>query len=125
MTSPVYRHLDTKPTVMGLVFPEEWFLVITPLVLSFFVSQPLVGAGLCFVLYVVIRVGTHGKAPGHLYHWVLFKIRQVRSGGRFTAAARAPQPRFRLIPYAMDPRWEALEAKARVLLDGARKDGKS
>lgn len=121
MSSPVYRHLDAKPTVMGLVFPEEWFLVITPLVLSFLVSQPLVGAGLCVVLYVGIRVGTHGKAPGHLYHWVLFRLRQARCGGRFTAAARASQPRFRLIPYATDARWQRLEAKALAALEAGRK----
>ena len=112
MTAPVYRHLDATPTVMGLQFPAEWFLAMSPAVLGLFVKQLLLGVALSAVLYVVFRVATYGKAEGHILHWLLFRVRQLQCGGRYSASARAPQLRFRLAPYPLDPKLQQLHAAA-------------
>lgn len=111
MTAPVYRHLDTKPVFMGLAFPAEWLFVITPMVVSLYVRQLLAGFVLSAVLYVLFRVATYGKPEGHIYQWLLFQLRQAR-GGRYSAAARGRQARFRFAPYALDGRLRALQSQA-------------
>lgn len=125
MTSPVYRHLDAKPTVMGLQFPAEWFFAITPTVLGLLVKQLFVGAALSAVLYVVFLVATYGKAEGHILHWVLFRIRHLQCGGRYSAAARAPQRRFRLAPYPLDPKLDQLQAAATAEVNARARNQRS
>jgi hypothetical protein len=101
MLAPVYRHLDTKPTFLGLAFPAEWLFVITPIPFSLLASQLLLGLLVSASLYVTFRLATRGKPEAHIYQWLLFQVRQ-RRGGRFSSAARSRQPRFRAASYAVD-----------------------
>jgi hypothetical protein len=111
MDAPVYRHLDTKPTFLGLTFPAEWLVVFLPIPVSLALKQFLAGALLTTTMYVTFRWVTYGQAEGHLHQLFLFRWRQ-RGGGRFSAAARTRQARYRFAPYAMDSRLRSLRAKA-------------
>ena len=106
MHAPVYRHLDTKPSLLGLQFPGEWVFVIVPLPFGFAFKQVLLAFALALTIYGVFRVASHGKPDGHIYHWLLFRIRQ-RTGGVFSAAARAQQPRFPYTRFGMDARFRS------------------
>jgi hypothetical protein len=99
MTAPVYRHLDSKSTFLGLAFPMEWVGVLGAAWLGTALGAPNVGAGAGGALYLLLRVAAHGKPEGHLQHWVLWRMRKARTGGRLSAAERARVPRFPFGPY--------------------------
>jgi hypothetical protein len=99
MTAPVYRHLDSRSTFLGLAFPMEWVGVLGAAWLGTALGAPNVGAGAGGALFLILRIAGAGKPEGHIQHWVLWRIRQARSGGRLCAAARARAPRFPFGPY--------------------------
>ncbi len=94
MRAPVYRHLDTKATFLGLVFPAEWALVLCLVALGSVADRPFVGAFAGAGTYVVLRLVAYGRPEHFLQHRILFQIRAWYSGGRFSGAARATIPRF-------------------------------
>ncbi len=94
MRAPVYRSLDARSTFLGLAFPTEWMGVLLAGWLGTMLGAPNVGASAGLALYLVLRIAGYGRPEGHLQHWLLWKLRQVRGRGRLSAAARAPVPRF-------------------------------
>ncbi len=50
-------------------------------------------------LYLVLRIGGHGRPEGHLQHWLQWRVRQAQAGGRLSAAARARTLRLPFGPY--------------------------
>ncbi len=94
MRAPVYRNLEARSTFLGLAFPTEWMVVLAAGWLGTTLGAPNVGAGAGLAIYLVVRIAGHGRPEGHLQHWVLWKVRQIRARGRLSAAARAPAPRF-------------------------------
>ncbi len=94
MRAPVYRNLDARSTFLGLAFPAEWMGVLGAGWLGSAAGAPNVGAGAALAIYLVLRVAGYGKPEGHLQHWLQWWLRQARTGGRLSAAARGPVPRF-------------------------------
>jgi hypothetical protein len=97
--APVYRHLDTKASFLGLSFPAEWALVLSLVALGSSADRPFVGMAGAVTMYVFLRVVGYGRPENFLQHWVLFRIRAAYSGGQFSGAARANIPRFPFGPY--------------------------
>ena len=89
MFAPVYRHLDSPSTFLGLAFPMEWLAVLGAGWVGTALGAPNVGAGAAFAIYLVIRIAAHGRPEGHLQHWVQWRVRQAQAAGRLSAAARA------------------------------------
>jgi hypothetical protein len=98
MRAPVYRHLDTKATFLGLSFPVEWALVLLVVVLGSMLDHIFLGLLGMAGLYAFLRLVGYGRPENFLQHWIVFKIRAL-SGGRFSSAVRAPSPRFPFGPY--------------------------
>lgn len=94
MRAPVYRNLEARSTFLGLAFPTEWMAVLAVGWVGTALGAPNVGAAAGASLYLILRIAGYGRAEGHLQHWLMWKVRQWRSGGRLSAAARAPAPRF-------------------------------
>jgi len=92
--APVYRNLDAPSTFLGLAFPMEWLAVLGAGWVGTTLGAPNVGAGAALAIYLVIRIAGHGRPEGHLQHWLMWRIRQARAGGRLSAAARSCSPRF-------------------------------
>ena len=94
MRAPVYRHLDTKATFLGLSFPAEWALVLSLVALGSVVDRPFIGMLAAVGMYVFLRLVGYGRPENFLQHYVLFRIRAAYSRGLFSGAARANVPRF-------------------------------
>ena len=99
MRAPVYRHLDTKATFLGLSFPAEWALVLSLVALGSVLDRPFIGMLGAVGMYAFLRLVGYGRPDNFLQHWVLFRIRAVYSHGRFSGAARADIPRFPFGPF--------------------------
>jgi hypothetical protein len=94
----VFRNIETRNTLLGLAFPFEVVFV-----LLVFYATVRISAGACAVTtvatYVAVRVVGYGRAPGFLQHWTIWRLRQGRTRGLLTAAARARCPRFPFAPH--------------------------
>ena len=99
MRAPVYRHLDTKASFLGLSFPAEWALVLSLVALGSVVDRPFIGMLGAVGMYAFLRLASYGRPESFLQHWVLFRIRAAYSHGRFSGAARADIPRFPFGPF--------------------------
>lgn len=100
MRAPVYRNLESRSTFLGLVFPTEWMGVLGAGWFGTLLGAPNVGAGAGFAIYLVLRIAGYGRPEGHLQHWLMWRVRQARSAGRLSAAARSPAARFPFGEYA-------------------------
>lgn len=98
MRAPVYRHIESTSTLVGLSLNGFVALLAT----AFAAIQLLdVGAslGLIVVAYLALRLMGRGRPPQYWQHLVLWHARQRRTGGRLSAAARARTPEFPFGPY--------------------------
>jgi len=96
--APVFRNIESRNTLLGLTFPFEVAFVLVIFYATIRVS-PLTCSMATFAAYIAVRVVNHGRAPGFLQHWVVWEVRQLRSGGLLSAAARARAPRFPFAPH--------------------------
>jgi hypothetical protein len=110
MRAAVYRNLEARSTFLGLTFPAEWMLVLLAGWGGTTVGAPNIGAGAGLAIYLVLRIAGYGRPEGYLQHWTAWRIRQACTGGRLSAAARSPAPRFPFGAYE----WR----------DGARRGGR-
>lgn len=93
-SAPVYRHLESRQTLLGLEVPVEFF--------SFFgvvyLVLPLLPAGkaalVLIAVYAAFRLARRGRPPLYLVHYLQWQMRRALGGGWLSAAARARQPRF-------------------------------
>ena len=94
MRAPVYRNLDSRSTFLGLAFPAEWMGVLGAGWLGTALGAPNLGGAAGVGLYLILRIAGYGRPEGHLQHWIMWRVRRARAGGRLSASARAPVPRF-------------------------------
>jgi len=94
MRAPVYRHLESKNTMLGLAFPTEWMVLFVTVWTAMAMNEPNVAIALGVALYAAFRVVGAGKPEAHLQNWLLWHIRQLWTRGRLSAAARASVPHF-------------------------------
>ena len=94
MRAPVYRHLDSRNTMLGLAFPTEWMVVFVSVWVAMAVNAPNAGLALGAGLYAAFRIAAAGKPEAHLQNWLLWRVRKAWTGGRLSAAARAAVPHF-------------------------------
>lgn len=98
MRAPVYRNIEAKSTIAGLTVTGGLVLLAVSYGAVAFLStlQSLLAiAG----TYVLLRILGSGRPPLFWQHYLLWLVRQRTSGGRWSAAARARQPRFPFGPY--------------------------
>jgi hypothetical protein len=98
MRAPVFRNIETRNTLLGLTFPFEVVFVLVVFYATVRVSA-LACAATTLVAYVAVRIVNYGRAPGFLQHWVVWQVRQFRTAGLLSAAARARCPRFPFAPH--------------------------
>jgi hypothetical protein len=90
--APVYRHADTRATLLGLNFPGDFFAVVV-LGYAWLVLLPPAGFLLAAAgTHAAIALLNHGKPPQHWAHWVGFHLRRLLYGGHLSAAARSRAP---------------------------------
>ncbi len=99
MRAPVYRNIEAKNAVLGLVFPTEVLIVMSVFWATMLTMPPTPAAVLTLAVYAGVRLCNYCRAPAFLQHWVFWKVRQMLTGGRLSAAARARVPRFPFAPY--------------------------
>ena len=96
MFAPVYRSLEARSTFLGLAFPMEWMGVLLAGWGGTALGAPNVGAAVGIVIYLTLRIVSHGRPDGHLQNWLLWRVRQVQTRGRLSCAARSRAPYFPL-----------------------------
>jgi hypothetical protein len=101
MRAPVYRSIDAGNTLLGLAFPSEVLLVLVAFWGSAAFLKGLGSLLVTLAAYAFLRLSTLGRPPLFLQHALLFHVRRSLQGGRFSAAARAAQPRFPHAPYSI------------------------
>jgi hypothetical protein len=103
MDAPVYRHADTKATLLGLNFPGDFFLVVVTGYLWLMLLPPLGFLLATAAIHASIALLNHGKPPQHWAHWLAFHLRRLLNGGHLSAAARSRAPQFPFGPYRSHP----------------------
>ena len=99
MRAPVYRSLEATNTVLGLAFPTEFTVVLSAWWAGMIAAGAFVGSGVAVAAYVLVRAANYGRAEGFLQHFLQFKVRQLVSGGRLSAAARVGAGRAPKFPH--------------------------
>jgi len=95
----VYRSLEAKNTVLGLAFPTEFTVVLSAWWAGMIVAGAFIGSGIAVAAYVLMRVANYGRAEGFVQHFLQFKVRQLVSGGRLSAAVRVCAGRAPKFPH--------------------------
>src|SRR5215470_8880589 len=109
MDAPVYRHADTRATLLGLNFPGDFFAVVV-LGYGWLVLLPPLGFLLATAgTHAAMALLNHGKPSQHWAHWLGFQIRHILYGGHLSAGARSRAPQCPVGPYrvARDARHQA------------------
>ncbi|WP_242392168.1 hypothetical protein [Anaeromyxobacter oryzisoli] len=99
MRAPVYRSLEAKNTVLGLAFPTEFTVVLSAWWAGMIAAGAFVGSGIAVAAYVLVRAANYGRAEGFVQHFLQFKVRQLVSGSRLSAAARVSLARAPKFPH--------------------------
>jgi len=99
MDAPVYRHADTKATLLGLNFPGDFFAVVVASYLWLVLLPPLACLLAVGGTHASIALLNHNKPPQHWAHWLGFQLRRVLYGGQLSAAARSRAPQCPVGPY--------------------------
>lgn len=99
MRAPVYRSLEARNTVLGLTFPTEFTVALCAWWAGMLAAGAFVGSGIAVAAYVLIRIANYGRAEGFVQHFLQFKVRQIVSGGRLSAAARVRPGRTPWFPH--------------------------
>ena len=93
MRAPVYRHVDGRSTIAGLGL--NGFIAMLAVALAAIQLLPL-GSSLLAITgtYAAMRLAASGRPPLFWQHLVVWKVRQLATGGRLSAAARCCSPQF-------------------------------
>ena len=79
MDAPVYRHADTRATLLGLNFPGDFFAVVVVGYLWLVLLPPLGFLLATSGTHGAIAVLNRGKPPQHWAHWLGFHLRLGRN----------------------------------------------
>ncbi len=99
MDAPVYRHADTKTTLLGLNFPGDFFVVVVASYLWLMLLPPATFLLAEASTHAAVALLNHGRPPQHWPHWLGFQLRRALYGGHLSAAARSRAPQFPFGPY--------------------------
>ena len=101
MDAPVYRHADSRATLLGLNFPGDFFVVVVLGYLWLVILPPgpflLATAG----THAAMALLNHGKPAQHWAHWLGFHLRRLLYGGHLSGAARSRAPQCPVGPYVV------------------------
>lgn len=100
MPAPVYRHIESTSTIAGLSLNGFVALLGT----AFAAIQVLEFGGslaIMIAVYVTLRLMGRGRPPLYWQHFVLWHVRQRRTSGRLSSAARGRSPQFPFGPYVI------------------------
>ncbi len=95
----MYRSLEARNTVLGLAFPAEFTVVLCAWWAGMISAGAFLGSAIAVAAYVLIRVANYGRAEGFVQHFLQFKVRQLVSSGRLSAAVRVGPSRAPKFPY--------------------------
>jgi hypothetical protein len=95
----VYRNIEATSTVLGLAFPTEALVMMTLGSAAVLLLPPLLSAISALTTYATIRLINRGRAAAFVQHFIAWKIRQLRTGGNLSAAARSRCSKFPFGPY--------------------------
>ncbi len=99
MEAPVYRHADSRATLLGLNFPGDFFVVVVASYLWLMLLRPLPFLLAVAGTHVTVALLNSGRPPQHWQHWAAFHLRRLLNGGALSAAARSRAPQFPFGPY--------------------------
>ena len=98
MRTPVYRHLGAKSGLFGLSV-LEWAPLLLVAWAGMAIDRPNSGVLLAALAYAGLRAASQGRSEGFVQHFLLWRTRQAKAGGRLSAAARGHAPRFPFADY--------------------------
>jgi hypothetical protein len=99
MDAPVYRHADTRTTLLGLHFPGDFFVVLVTSYLWLMVLRPVPFLLATAATHAAVALLNRGRPPLHWPHWLAFRVRRALYRGEVSAAARSRAPQFPFGPY--------------------------
>jgi len=94
MDAPVYRHAESRATLLGLHFPTDFFVVVVTGYGWLLLLRPLPSLLAVAATHVSLVLLNTGRPPQHWPHWVAFHLRRHLHGARLSAAARSRAPQF-------------------------------
>ena len=94
MDAPVYRHADSRATLLGLNFPTDFFVVVVTSYLWLLVLSPATSLLASVSTHLGMALLNQGRPPQHWPHWTAFHIRRRFYRGLLSAAARSRAPQF-------------------------------
>ncbi len=99
MDAPVYRHADSRATLLGLNFPGDFFVVVVASYLWLMVLRPVAFLLAAAVTHLGVALLNRGRPPQHWAHALSFQLRRHVFSGEISAAARSNAPQFPFGPY--------------------------
>ena len=99
MDAPVYRHADSRATLLGLNFPGDFFFVLVASYLWLMVLRPIAFLLAAASTHAAVALLNHGRPPQHWTHVVGVQLRRRLFAGEVSAAARSHAPPFPFGPY--------------------------
>jgi hypothetical protein len=99
MEAPVYRHAESRATLLGLNFPGDFFIVVVASYLWLMLLRPLPFLLAVATTHAAVALLNHARPAQHWQHWLAFHLRRRLYGGVVSAAARSLAPQFPYGPY--------------------------
>ena len=98
MRAPVYRHVEGRSTIAGLGL--NGFISMLAVALGAIQLLPTASSLVAITgTYAALRLAADGKPPLFWQHLAIWKVRQLATGGRLSAAARCRSPQYPFGPY--------------------------
>jgi hypothetical protein len=94
MDAPVYRHAESRATLLGLTFPTDFFVVVVTGYGWLLLLRPLPSLLAAVATHLGLVLLNAGRPPQHWPHWVAFRARQLLNQRQLSAAARSRAPQF-------------------------------
>jgi hypothetical protein len=99
MDAPVYRHAESRATLLGLNFPTDFFVVVVLSYLWLLLLAPAPSVLAAIGTHLGMALLNHGRPPQYWPHWLAFHVRRRLYRGHLSAAARSRAPQFSHGPY--------------------------
>jgi len=99
MDAPVYRHADSRATLLGLNFPVDFFVVVVASYLWLMVLRPVAFLLAMATTHALVALLNRGRPPQHWAHAFSFHLRRLLFAAEVSAGARSAAPQFPFGPY--------------------------